>query len=379
MVSPLPTARHFDLALALLGVTAAFVFGALRLPGWGWSAVLCCCLVLRSKAPIPFLALTTGISSVHFIIDSYLLFPGDLVPLIGVHAVASLTRCRTRHIGLVAGAAFLAVIAARRIYAGDALSDATSLVPMVMITLSILGVWALGMVSGYRADQLKAVRERSVLVERDALAKAQLAVYEERERINDEIHDVLAHTLTGVIVQAESGAAVALEPETTELFSTIAASSRAALSEIRQLLAAGEVAEPRPAPCLDDLDELFQSYRRSNLEIEVQQMGRAVPLGAGISLAIYRVVQESLTNALRHGSGRGAKVRICWGEDDLTITITNPKATGTTIGAIGSGRGLVGIRRRCALYGGIVEVSDGEEFKVHTVWPVSPSLADPRL
>nr|WP_255526459.1 histidine kinase [Clavibacter sp. VKM Ac-2872] len=212
-----------------------------------------------------------------------------------------------------------------------------------------------------------------MLSERDADARTRIAAYEERERISDDMHDVLAHTLTSVIVQAESGRATAPSPEVSRMFRTISETSRAALHEVRGLLAPTEAdADVRPVPGWDDVDALVEGFRGSGLRIERQDAGTPRPLLPGVGSAVYRVVQESLTNALRHGAGAPARLRVEWSPDALAVSVANAVGRDLRGRPVQEHRGLAAIRRRCALHGGQARYACGDEFVVQARWPTAP-------
>lgn len=197
-----------------------------------------------------------------------------------------------------------------------------------------------------------------------------MAAYEERERISDEMHDVLAHTLTNVIVQAESGRAAASDPDSASVFATISASGRSALREVRGLLSPADDLDRRPTPSLDDLDDLIAGFTRAGTRLEVVVHGDPHPLSPGMSLAAYRVIQESLTNAARHGSDGSIVLTVSWGRGELAVSVANPVGPSPAHRPVQEHRGLAGMRRRCELYGGELTYAHDHTFTVRAVWPL---------
>jgi signal transduction histidine kinase len=203
-------------------------------------------------------------------------------------------------------------------------------------------------------------RERRVEVaerERDLVARE--AVVEERARIARELHDVIAHHVSMIVLQAGAERRVLDGPSasTREVLETIEQTGRSALTEMRRLLGMlrGDANEPlTPQPGLSDLPTLIGQLRDAGLPVELQVEGEPGELPVGIELSAYRIVQEALTNALKHAGDASATVHVRYGLDSLELEIIDDGAgTSTPVG--GGGHGLVGMRERVALYGGRLE------------------------
>jgi signal transduction histidine kinase len=203
------------------------------------------------------------------------------------------------------------------------------------------------------------VSRRRVMVARDAVERTALEAREqERRHIARELHDVVTHSLGIVVLQAQ-GAERYLddrEPRVAEALRTIEVSGRTAMTEMRRLLGLlreddGSRPELRPQPSIGQLDELAGQLRRSGLDVELRVDGEAV-LPAGVELSAYRIVQEALTNTLRHADARTAHVVVGLDADGITIDITDDGHGGA---AAAPGRGLLGMQERVALYGGRLE------------------------
>jgi signal transduction histidine kinase len=225
-----------------------------------------------------------------------------------------------------------------------------------------------------------ALRNERLEIERES--QAATAVTEERRRIARELHDVVAHSVSVMVVQ--SGAARRVlddEPDRAVVALTeVERSGRQALSELRRLLGLmrdGEenAAVREPQPTLAGLDDLIGRARDAGLSVELRQEGEPFPLPMGCDLAAYRVVQESLTNALQHaGDGARAKVLLRWSDDQLELDISD---TGQGLTAAVPdhdgplGQGLVGMRERVALCGGNLQAGPrpGGGFRVHATIP----------
>ncbi len=208
----------------------------------------------------------------------------------------------------------------------------------------------------HETDQRLAHEHAAMAAERDR--RAAEAVAEERARIARELHDVVAHAISVIVLQARGGRRVlATSPdEATGAFDTIESTGEQALDEMRRLLAVLRYDEEHglaPQPGLHALDDLATSMTRMGLPVEVVREGTPVELAAGVDLSAYRIVQEALTNALKHAGPAQARVRVRYAADHVDLEVVD-NGPGTGVGG-GSGHGLVGIRERAELYGGRVE------------------------
>ncbi|MFD7570432.1 sensor histidine kinase [Streptomyces sp. NPDC059810] len=225
------------------------------------------------------------------------------------------------------------------------------------------------------SETVRVRREQRAQLRADRAAAEQRRADEERLRIARELHDVLAHSISVINVQAGVGLALLdSDPEQARTaLTTIKAASKEALGEVRQVLdtlrTRGEA--PRaPAPGLGRLPELVEQAAAAGLTVTVARTGPRTDLPPGADLAAFRIVQEALTNVVRHSGSRTARVRIGYGSGHLDLTVDDDgPATGTEAG--GSGNGLAGMRERAAALGGTIEAGarpDGG-FRVHAVLP----------
>ena len=204
------------------------------------------------------------------------------------------------------------------------------------------------------AIRIRRERERLLVRERDE--RARTAVAEERARIARELHDVVAHAVSVIVVQARGGRRMlAADPEEARAaFDTIEETGHQALTEMRRLLgllrADDESLALAPQPSLAQLDRLVLQVRDAGLPVEVEVVGEPRELPPGVDVSAYRIVQEALTNALRHAGPARAHVRVRYAEDGVELEITDDGAGGAN--GSGGGHGLVGIRERVAVYGG---------------------------
>ncbi|MFE7131788.1 sensor histidine kinase [Streptomyces sp. NPDC057638] len=218
-------------------------------------------------------------------------------------------------------------------------------------------VWVVAVLAG--SEVVRVRREAWARERMERAAAARRRADEERLRIARELHDVLAHSISVINVQAGVGLALLdSDPEQARTaLTTIKAASKEALGEVRQVLeglrAPGEA--PRaPAPGLDRLPELADQAAGAGLSVTVDTEGTPRPLPPGADLAAFRIVQEALTNVVRHSGSRVARVRLGYGPARLTLRVDDDgPATGTDAG--GSGNGLAGMRERAAALGGRIE------------------------
>ncbi|AND17580.1 two-component sensor histidine kinase [Rathayibacter tritici] len=357
-----------DVIVAAVAVLVCAAPGLLGGTEWQWSVLMAALLIVRRTRPVVFAVLAAAVSVAHLLLNGGLLLPGDAVLLVAVFSVAAHAPEQARTIGLFLGIGYAVSLGGWALVGASSSLGAAS--PIVgLVASSMVVAWALGLLERRKVEALRAARHRHELSERTVAIRSRLAAYEERERISAEMHDVLAHTLTSVVVQAESGRADTSDPRAADVFETISATSRSALREIRGLLSAEIASAALPTPGIDDLAELVEGFAKSGMTVTLHVVGVSQPLTPELSLSVYRVVQESLTNALRHGSGDQAWVGVAWAEGTLTVVTTNPIASAPAA-PLREQRGITGMRRRCELYGGSVCYSHGDVFVITACWPL---------
>jgi len=236
--------------------------------------------------------------------------------------------------------------------------------------------WAAGFVLRDRAQKAEAAEIRATQAEREREAAARVAVAEERARIARELHDIVAHAVSVMVLQV--GAVRHQLPdelgEQSGALRDVERAGRTALTEMRRLLAAmrreGDEAELVPQPGLDGIDSLLAEVGRAGLPVELHVDGEPVPLPRGIDLSAYRIVQEGLTNALKHAQASDADVTFRYKADELEIEVRdNGQGSSTTDGL---GHGLVGVRERVKIYGGEMSAgsANGGGFVLSTRLPL---------
>jgi signal transduction histidine kinase len=245
-------------------------------------------------------------------------------------------------------------------------------------------VWAAAWFAGERTrlrrERVAELEERAWRSEREAERERRLAAAEERTRIARDLHDSAGHAINVILVQA--GAARLLQrrdlDRSREALETIEEVARHTLEEIDQLVRAlrenGSSQGVEPPPGLAALDALAERFRASGLAVTVETDGSRRPLGPGLDQAAYRILQEALTNAARHGRA-SAEVEIDFGPSMLEITVTNPTGPGSVV-RDGGGHGIIGMRERAQLLGGSLEArAIGSFFRVCARLPYGVEIA----
>ena len=326
----------------------------------------CAPLALRTRFPLSAWAVSTA----AIIFTSLVIPPGSLggpdVPVAGVlvyglclYAVA--LRCRPR---IVAAAVAVTV-------AGAAFVDPGA-VPQAVFLAAVpilLGVVVRVRRSGARQ-----------LEEQERRHSGERALLEERQRIARELHDVVAHHMSVIAIQAEAAPYKTADPppELVESFGEIRASALAGLGELRRVLGVLRTGEPgtAPQPGLADLDALLDSARSGGVSVAVTCGGNPVELPEGVDLSAYRIVQEALSNAMRHAPGSRVQVQVAYRPDSLALEIRNDAVASVLVAAgglaVGGGHGLVGMRERAMMLGGSLDAgptADGG-FLVAAVLPL---------
>jgi signal transduction histidine kinase len=221
------------------------------------------------------------------------------------------------------------------------------------------------------------------LEEQERRHSGERALLEERQRIARELHDVVAHHMSVIAIQAEAAPYKTADPppELVESFGEIRASALAGLGELRRVLGVLRTGVPgtAPQPGLADLDALVDSARNGGVSVTVACDGEPVALPEGVDLSAYRIVQEALSNAMRHAPGSQVRVEVAYRGDVLGLEVRNDAVASVLVGSGardvgGGGHGLVGMRERAAMLGGSLEAGPTEDggFLVSAVLPVGP-------
>jgi signal transduction histidine kinase len=346
----------FGLTLAML---ASHAFGeerALDTLGGLLAALASLPLVARRAAPLPVLVVTTAATAALYELDYNLGPPvGLAIALYTVADTRDETNSRARRAVLLGIAAVLVSV---HVAQGG---------PSIELLFGAL-VWAAAWFAGDRArlrrERIAELEQRAQRAEREAERERRLAAAEERTRIARDLHDSAGHAINVILVQA--GAARLLgeqDPERSRAaLQTIEEVARETLGEIDQLVrtlrddrALDETRDDvEPPPGLAALEALVERHRSAGLDVSVRARGPRRPLPAGLDRAAYRILQEALTNAARHGDGT-AEVEIAFGPGALELALSNPTRPGKA--ANGAGHGIVGMRERAVLLGGTLEAA----------------------
>ena len=257
----------------------------------------------------------------------------------------------------------------------------------VAFTVVFLGApWGIGLTLRLRQEREATLNAENERLRVEQAERAARAVAEERSRIARELHDVVSHAISVTVLQAR-GARRCLDSDADAVrraLDAIEHTNTAALGDMRRLLAvlrdteeASVPAERTPQPSLDDLDRLVDNVRGSGVPVvlEVHGVRRDVP--PGVDLSAYRIVQEALTNVLKHSSGGGATVTLDYEDDALTVSVADDGVGTSTATGNGTGHGLLGIRERVAVIGGVVEAGPGTEggYRIRARLPYALELS----
>jgi signal transduction histidine kinase len=225
--------------------------------------------------------------------------------------------------------------------------------------------WLGGFALRERAEQAEEAEERATQAERAREAAARVAVAEERARIARELHDIVAHAVSVMVLQV--GAVRHKLPQTLEddrdALGRVELAGRTALTEMRRLLGAmrrdGDGVELGPQPGLDGIDSLLEDVSRAGLPVRLHVDGDPFPLPRAIDLSAYRIVQEGLTNSLKHARASHADVTVRYRPNELEVEVVDDGAGAAA--SDGLGHGLVGIRERVKIYGGEMNADTAAE------------------
>jgi len=379
-----PTQLTVDLGIAFIAVTLRLYLGVFG-PVWIWVLV-----VLAMGAALGIRRLSPGLALAIAWVGALLQMLGGLPPDASNLAILPVLFATARYgeplvkwlglasaiLGAFVSTAYVllqSTIVSGTIDLGNVLLLFGNISHLLIVGVAALGAalaalglsWTLGLLvrtwaTASESRRAKAAAEKVVIVE------------QERNRIARDMHDVVAHSLAVVIAQAD-GARYTKDPATTETaLATISTTAREALADVRLLL--GELRHNQdagPQPVLADLDRLVEQLRSSGLVVALEQRGEPATLPAGKQLAIYRIVQEALTNALRHGDLEEEVVAtIDWTTDAADITVSNALRDGAH--ANPGGHGVAGMRERAQLVGGTLDAAEeNDHFVVHARIPVA--------
>ena len=333
-------------------------------------------LALRRVAPLGSLAAITAASGLHAALGYDQFQAGTFAFLVAVSSAAYVTDNRRALVAALLGVVGIGVF-----------FSTTRITFNNYEIVSVSGLWLAGWTVGsylrIRQGHTAKVERRAAVLEHDSEARSREAVADERSRITRELHDIIGHTLNLIVVQAGAAQAVfkSRPDHALESLSSIETTARQSLSDMERMLGIlrppeAEAAPYAPQPGLGQVDRLAEQFTDAGLPVEVNVAGEPAKLPTSLDLSAYRIVQEALTNALKHAGPARARVAISYLADKLELDIVDDgQGSGDDGHNAGGGRGLIGMRERVSLFGGELDVGPAAEggFRVHASLPLEES------
>ncbi|MDT6986089.1 sensor histidine kinase [Streptomyces lusitanus] len=343
-------------------------------------------VALRRRMPERMLVLALGVGLAQLVLD-VATGPADFALLVIVYTVAAVGARWASRVALAAGlcAAPLAQLRWPSPHSSTFENVALSIILAVPFALA----WVLGDSIRTRRAYFAQLEERAARLEKEREAQAKVAVAAERARIARELHDVVAHNVSVMVVQADGAAYVldAAPDQAKKALETISGTGRQALAEMRRLLGVlrtgehQEAGEYVPQPGLQQIEDLVEQCRESGLPVDFKVEGTPRELPRGVELTAYRIVQEALTNTRKHGGpNAGAGVRLVYFDDGLGLLVEDdgkgaPHELYEEGGFDGQGHGLIGMRERVGMVGGTLDAGPrpGGGFRISALLPLKPA------
>ena len=381
--APVATAVAVTVAILVLHASVAF---RRTLPRAAYGAACVAMLVLVALPDLPGDG-SGGAAGQHF---PPVLLPSALTYTVLLYSVASRTRRPWPELALGSGLIGAALVTAR-LWQPEQWADAAVptaawrlLLPAGLVAI-VLAAWGLGRFRAMRDADVDALRERALRAEADRVAAADRAVADERERMAREMHDGVAHSLAVIVRQAEGGRMAARRDPAAavETLGVVADTGRQALGDMRSLVDAlrprDASAPAAPQPTADDVPALVHRLRQGGVDVALEQHGTPGALDRATALAVYRVVQEALTNVVKHaGQDASARVALTWAGDAVRVEVVDDGGPGRRgVVARAGGHGLPGMRERVELAGGTLVAGPRDRgFAVVADLPVRSPDAD---
>jgi len=362
--------------LLLLGISDVGLTGTISAPRLArvlFSLVIALPVGFRKRAPLAAVTVSAGGVVTQSVVLSApsLGFGSFLAVLIGVYAVAAHAELRRAITGIALVAASMAVMFA---------VDPTARVEDVVFPLVYFGgAWGLGRLLRARTHRIVELRELAKRLEAEQEQRAQLAVAEERTRIARELHDIVAHGVTTIVLQAQGAQEVLAEDpgRAQRMLRTIQETGRESLVELRRLLhllrTEDDDSRLDPQPGIAVLEALVERIRAGGTEVDLVVEGDPSRVPPAMQVSVYRIVQEALTNTLKHAGPARAGVQVRCLPGEIVVEVVDDGRTRPTNGAADlPGHGLVGIAERVKLFGGDVRYGRRAEggFEMRAVIPV---------
>lgn len=348
--------------------------------------LLCLVIALRRRMPEKMLLLAAGVGVAQLVLDVQTT-AADFALLVIVYTVA-VTGARWASRLALAGGLCAAPLAQLR-WSSDQTGVAGNIALMILQTVPFALAWVLGDSIRTRRAYFAQLEERAARLEKEREAQAKVAVAAERARIARELHDVVAHNVLVMVVQADGAAYVldAAPDQAKKALETISSTGRQALAEMRRLLGVLRTGEHQeggeyvPQPDVEQIEDLVEQCRGSGLPVDFKIEGTPRPLPSGVELTAYRIVQEALTNTRKHGGpNAGASVRLVYFDDGLGLLVEDdgkgaPHELYEEGGADGRGHGLIGMRERVGMVGGTLDAGPrpGGGFRISALLPLKPA------
>ncbi|MFJ6729697.1 MULTISPECIES: sensor histidine kinase [unclassified Streptomyces] len=340
-------------------------------------------VALRRRMPERMLLLAGGLGVAQLALDVPTTV-ADFAFLVIVYTVAATgARWASR---LALGMSLCAATLAQLRWPSEEAGVAGNIAVTVFQTVPFALAWVLGDSMRTRRAYFAQLEERAARLEKEREAQAKVAVAAERARIARELHDVVAHNVSVMVVQADGAAYVldAAPDQAKKALETISSTGRQALAEMRRLLGVLRTGEHQeggeyvPQPDVEQIEDLVQQCRGSGLPVDFKIEGTPRPLPSGVELTAYRIVQEALTNTRKHGGpNAGASVRLVYFDDGLGLLVEDdgkgaPHELYEEGGADGAGHGLIGMRERVGMVGGTLDAGPrpGGGFRISALLPL---------
>jgi signal transduction histidine kinase len=382
-------------ALVLLGLSGMSVWSINGAPGphhgslgaaLAVSFVLSVVVALRRLMPekMVLLAAATGVAQLVLDVETTV---ADFAMLVIIYTVAAVGARWASRFALGGGLCAAALAQIR--WPQQEASPAGQIAIAVFQTVPFALAWVLGDSMRTRRAYFAQLEERAARLEKEREAQAKVAVAAERARIARELHDVVAHNVSVMVVQADGAAYVldAAPDQAKKALETISSTGRQALAEMRRLLGVLRTGEHQeggeyvPQPDVEQIKELVEQCLGSGLPVDFRIEGTPRPLPSGVELTAYRIVQEALTNTRKHGGpNAGASVRLVYFDDGLGLLVEDdgkgaPHELYEEGGADGQGHGLIGMRERVGMVGGTLDAGPrpGGGFRISALLPLKPA------
>lgn len=387
------------------------------LAGVGWSTLLWAPLAWRRRNPVASVIAVYAVGLAHLLLGAPTFLLADLAVLVALYSVTvhgPRWAHRTAIGSALVGSALFTILLALSNSTGAPETTLGMLFVWAFYCVCALATWAFGLMRRSRRETLAALRDHAERLEVERGQLAQIATAAERTRIAREMHDIVAHSLSVIVAQADGGryAAAADPAVATRALTTIAETGRAALADMRGLL--GVLREPdgpgggtggtgptpravvgtsdtpgstptpsttapyTPQPAEQDLEALVEQVRGSGVRASLVRMGTARHLPPGMGLTVYRICQEALTNVLKYaGPDPTVTVLVQWRPAALLLEITDD-GRGAAADSDGAGHGLLGMRERASMVGGTLSAGPrpGGGFRVRAELPLPPGAPE---